>query len=75
MKVRRRSEPIKINEDPNCPGTGIYKGNNLDNWELKHTDKFRAAFSHIPKARWEEIFGENSGIHRLHSGRKRTNRT
>ena len=74
MQVRRRSEPIKINEDPNCPGVDIYKGNNLDNWELKHTDKYRASFSHIPKERWEEIFGEKRGIQRLQRGRRSQSR-
>lgn len=37
-------------------------GDSLTGWDIKHKDKFRTSFSHIPKERWKEIFG--NGTHK-----------
>ena len=54
---RRRSEPIKVNSDPRCAGVDVRKGDSLTNWDILHKDRFHSSYYHIPKKRWEEIFG------------------
>lgn len=46
-------------------------GDSLTNWDIQHKDRFRASFSHISKERWNEIFGDKSGLQRLHGKRRR----
>jgi hypothetical protein len=55
---RRRAEPIKINEDPRCPGVDIRKGPSLTNWDITHKDHGKFTYSRIPKADWNRIFGK-----------------
>jgi hypothetical protein len=47
---------IKVNTDPNCPGAGIRKGDNLHNWDITHRDRGHCAVSMSPE-RHREIFG------------------
>jgi hypothetical protein len=49
--------PIAVNTDPNCPGSDIHKGDNLNSWDTVHQDRGKHSMSSIPKARWDEIFG------------------
>jgi hypothetical protein len=53
---------LKVNTDPDCPGAGIRKGDNLNSWDTVHQDRGKFSMASIPKDRWQEIFGPKGVI-------------
>jgi hypothetical protein len=47
---------LKVNSDPDCPGSDIHKGESLTNWDTVHKDRGKHSMASIPKDRWQEIF-------------------
>jgi hypothetical protein len=47
---------LKVNSDPDCPGSEIRKGESLHSWDIQHKDKGSYSFAHISRERWDEIF-------------------
>ena len=47
----------KMNMHPDMPQPSV-GGDSLSNFHLVHDCKFRSSYTHIPKQRWEEIFGK-----------------
>jgi hypothetical protein len=51
---------LKVNADPDCPGADIRKGDSLHTWDIVHKDRGKFSMASIPKARWQEIFGQDA---------------
>jgi hypothetical protein len=43
---------------PDCPKPDISDDVSLTSWDIRHTDRGKFAYHHIPKDRWAEIFGD-----------------